>query len=258
MVGIGGNVVNGVLINSASEETPLLGYFTELGRSKIWPWLPFIIVLCLVKISCVLLYMVDSVYFIFPFVLLLWTLGVCLHEFGHAYAAFWGGDYTVVEKGYLHLNPVKYANMFSRFMLPVAVMLLTGGWTFFGAAVYINMGLLRSRAWHTGVALAGPLGTLCFLVVLALPFWFVYPGDMAWSESRHGEWWSALALATYLQLQALVLNLMPIPPLDGFGALLPWLPETWRRYYESHSLYINLAGIVFLLLVVGYSPRWPS
>jgi Zn-dependent protease len=40
----------------------------------------------------------------------LWVFSVCLHEFGHAYVAYRGGDYTVRDKGYLTLNPLHYTH----------------------------------------------------------------------------------------------------------------------------------------------------
>ncbi|MFQ3628339.1 MAG: site-2 protease family protein, partial [Cyanobacteriota bacterium] len=41
------------------------------------------------------------------FVFVVWIASVCLHEFGHALVAYWGGDRSVKEKGYLTLNPLK-------------------------------------------------------------------------------------------------------------------------------------------------------
>ena len=47
---------------------------------------------------------------VFIVVTVLWVFSVCLHEFGHAWAAYCGGDRTVREKGYLTLNPLHYTN----------------------------------------------------------------------------------------------------------------------------------------------------
>ncbi|WP_233220817.1 hypothetical protein [Chlorogloea sp. CCALA 695] len=45
------------------------------------------------------------------FVCVGWILSVCLHEFDHAIVAYWGGDTSVKDKGYLTLNPLKYTNI---------------------------------------------------------------------------------------------------------------------------------------------------
>src|SRR5207244_11119180 len=90
----------------------------------------------------------------FLVVTVLWVFSVCLHEFGHAAAAYRGGDYTVKDKGYLTLNPLHYAHPVYSLLMPVVFMLL-GGIGLPGGAVYIDHSLLRSRAWETWVALAG-------------------------------------------------------------------------------------------------------
>jgi len=51
---------------------------------------------------------------------------VCLHEFGHAWAAYRGGDYTVREKGYLTLNPIHYTHPVYSLLMPVVFMMLGG------------------------------------------------------------------------------------------------------------------------------------
>lgn len=71
------------------------------------------------------------------FVCLGWIISVCLHEFGHAIVAYWGGDTSVKDKGYLTLNPLKYTDINLSLTLPL-IFLLMGGIPLPGAAVYIN------------------------------------------------------------------------------------------------------------------------
>ena len=66
-----------------------------------------------------------------------WKAQVALHEFGHALVAFWGGDRSVVDKGYLTLNPLKYTHPFLSLVLPMLILVL-GGIGLPGGAVYIN------------------------------------------------------------------------------------------------------------------------
>lgn len=265
-------IVNGTIVNKNTLRTSrasidardmTFSKLSKFSRFHYSPWLPFIGLLFLIVVFGFLLYVTNSKYLVFPVVLLLWILCLSVHEFGHAYAAYRGGDTTVLEKGYLYLNPFKYATVFHSFVIPIVFMVFSRGTTLFGAAVSINVGMLYSRSWQTGVALSGPLGTFLCLLCLSLPFFFFWcMGKNSWYfySSGHMEFWSAVALSAYLQLNALVLNLLPIPPLDGFAALLPWLPDLceglreWTEWYENFTTQINYGGIVFLFLVV--CPSW--
>src|SRR6185503_11863804 len=102
---------------------------------------------------------------------------------------------------------------------------------------------LRSRGWDTWVSLAGPAMTLWVTLALSLPFKF------GWVKNDP-ENIAAVSLAFLLQLQvsALLLNLIPIPPLDGFQAIAPWLPKDLRQQLFSMS---NL-GIWILFLAFWY------
>lgn len=148
-----------------------------------------------------------------------WIFSVCLHEFAHAIVAFKGGDVTVREKGYLSFNPLKYTHPVYSFVLPVVFMML-GGIGLPGGAVYINRGLLRSRGWETGVSLAGPASNLLLIVIIGALFRF-----NVISQDPQSLTAVSLAFLLHLEISALVLNLLPIPPLDGFQAIAPWLGE---------------------------------
>ena len=144
-----------------------------------------------------------------------WVFSVCLHEFGHAVVAYYGGDHTVKEKGYLTLNPIHYSHPVYSLVMPL-VFLFLGGIGLPGGAVYINNHLLRSRGWRTAVSLAGPLMNALLVLLLCIPFW------LGIIDQRFGP---ALAFLIQLELSAIVFNLVPVPPLDGFQALAPWIPQ---------------------------------
>lgn len=174
-----------------------------------------------------------------------WVFSVCLHEFAHAWVAYRGGDYTVVEKGYLTLNPFRYAHPVYSVVMPV-VFLLLGGIGLPGGAVYINNALLRSRNWQMGVSLAGPAMNLLLIVLLSLAFRSgLIPPDpknlLAYS----------LAFLLFLEISALILNLLPVPPLDGFQALAPWLPEHVRL---SAFNFGNAAQLILFVLLWNDTP----
>lgn len=166
---------------------------------------------------------------VFLAVTILWVLSVCLHEFGHAIVAYHGGDTTVRDKGYLTLNPLRYTHPVYSLLLPVVFMLL-GGIGLPGGAVYIETGLLRSRGWRTAVSLAGPFMNLVIVWVLCLPFWF---GLIERSPDNLVA--VSLAFVIQLQISSVFLCLLPVPPLDGFRALGPWLPAHVEAKALEHA-----------------------
>lgn len=178
----------------------------------------------------------------FVIVLILWIFSVCLHEFAHAWAAERGGDYTVREKGYLDLNPLRYANPFSSVIFPILCLLL-GGIGLPGGAVYINRSLLRSKGWDTWVSLAGPLANLWMAALIACLFRFHLLPDSATSMAS-----ISLAFLGQLQVYAIILNLMPLPPLDGWQAIAPWLPAQIR---EAGYAMANWVFIIFFIAMMN-------
>jgi Zn-dependent protease len=183
----------------------------------------------------------------FTIVCIGWIFSVCLHEFAHAAVAYWGGDRTVARKGYLTLNPVKYTHPVYSLAMPMLFLLL-GGIGLPGGAVYIEDRLLRSRAWRTAVSLAGPAANAALLVVLALPFLLgvFQPGEQSLRAC-------CVAFLAGLQASALVLNLLPIPPLDGFQAISPWLPVHVSRRMLLHGNVIFVVFLVSLWFLPGVS-----
>lgn len=168
-----------------------------------------------------------------------WLVSLCLHEFGHAYVAYRFGDHGVAERGYLTLNPLKYSNVLLSLVLPLVFVLL-GGFGMPGGAVWIERGRISGRVRHSLVSAAGPLCNIVFMVALAAPFW------TGLSDSPHQEFWSAAAFLAFLQTTASVLNLVPVPGLDGYGIAEPWLPPHWRRGAAKIAPYGLL--LVFALL----------
>jgi Zn-dependent protease len=152
------------------------------------------------------------------FVLGGWVTSLCFHEFGHAFIAYLGGDRSVASAGYLSLNPLKYLHPLLSIGLPV-VFLLLGGIGIPGGAVYLNEQAIRTNRWRSFASAAGPLSNLLFAVLIGWPF-------LVFRDSAPGgteQFWAALAFLVFVELSAVVLNLIPIPPFDGFGIIAPWL-----------------------------------
>jgi Zn-dependent protease len=179
-----------------------------------------------------------------------WITSLCIHEFGHALVAYLGGDRSVRASGYLDLNPLRYTNVLLSLVMPV-LFLLFGGIGLPGGAVYIDRGSLRSKTWDSAVSIAGPVGTLlCFLLV-AIPF--MAPGHAAWVTHTNEGFFAALAFLGFIEAIALVLNLLPVPGLDGFGIIRPWLPYSLQGLANQYGQLGILAVFAALFLVAPVS-----
>ncbi len=174
----------------------------------------------------------------FLIVLLGWIFSLCLHEFAHAFVAYQGGDYTVKDKGYLTFNPLKYTHPVYSLLLPM-LFLMMGGIGLPGGAVYIEKWRLRSNAWVTAVSLAGVSANAVLAVILGI--------ILSLMPVNSTGIWPGLAFLGLLQVTAVVLNLIPLPPFDGYGALEPYLPADLR---------MNLARVGGLLVWVVILVLW--
>jgi Zn-dependent protease len=186
--------------------------------------------------------------FMFAFVIGGWLISLCLHEFGHAVTAFWGGDESVEDKGYLTLNPLKYTHPIISVVIPVLILLM-GGFGFPGGAVYINIYALRKPWYRSLVSAAGPLANMVCLLLLALPFTKL-PFYYIFSRAPE-ELLAAIGLLALLQMTALFINLLPIPGLDGFGILEPFLPA---EVLNSAGFLRPFGFILIFLMLSGDTP----
>ncbi|MFD9895006.1 site-2 protease family protein [Amycolatopsis sp. NPDC059027] len=151
-----------------------------------------------------------------------WVASLSLHEFGHAIVAFRGGDHSIAHKGYLTLDVRKYTDPMLSIVLPL-IFLIIGGIPLPGGAVWINRGALRSRAASSWVSLAGPLSNLAVGAAIALVVYLV---------PMHGAPGLAIGLSylALLQIVTFILNILPIPGLDGWGAIEPYLSPKARDF----------------------------
>jgi Zn-dependent protease len=186
---------------------------------------------------------------VFLFVVAGWMVSLCLHEYAHARTALHGGDITVGAKGYLTLNPFKYANSVYSFVLPVVFVLL-GGIGLPGGAVFIERGRIRGRLKHSLISAAGPLVNVAFALVLLVPVGAGWlddaPGTAQVGPFQVHTLPAALSFLALLQVSAALLNLLPIPGLDGYGIIEPWLSLKTRRAVAPFAPYGMMA--VFIIL----------
>ena len=180
-----------------------------------------------------------------------WIFSLCLHEFSHALVAYWGGDTSVKNKGYLTFNLLKYTDPGYSIILPL-LFLFIGGIGLPGGAVYIHQHRLRNRWWKSAVSAAGPLANILLALLLSIPFWIYAESISAIPDSidRSSFLLSSLAFVVYLQVFAAIFNLLPIPGLDGYGIIEFWLPI----YIQTQGKYIRKYSTLIIIGLFWYAP----
>lgn len=173
---------------------------------------------------------------------------VTFHEFAHAIVADKLGDPTPREHGRITLNPVVImkAHPFGALIVPLfgAIQGFLVGW----AATPVNPRLARKTSMRTAhflIAVAGPLsnGLLGLLSVTAFVLLFPHQ-EAAWAEPFYH--FSFMMVVTNIILA--ILNILPIPPLDGFSVLESKAPVSWEKALG----FLRQYGLILLLLVFLY------
>lgn len=181
-------------------------------------------------------------------------LGLSVHEYAHARAARAQGDYTAEDLGRLTLNPLAHIDLFGTIIVPLMLLISSGGRVGFGWARPVPVNAFNFKNPRKGVilvSLAGPASNIALATVAAIVFRLSEPllaGGMG------AAFIFILETIIFLNLYLAFFNLIPIPPLDGSGVLSALLPLEYARKYESMSRYgifvliglIVLGGIQFL------------
>jgi Zn-dependent protease len=198
----------------------------------------------------------GSGFAVFVFVFGLYFTVLCLHEFGHAYAAHREGDTSIAARGYLDLNPLRYVNPVLSLILP-AIWLIIGGLPLPGGSVLVDRAAIRRRGGAALVSAAGPLmnvaaAAISMALVAAFAPTAMFLDNVSGIDTfaPHWEFWAALSFFAYLQVAVAILNLIPVPGLDGYGIIEPYLRYETRRALEPIRAY----GILAVLLLLVFFP----
>lgn len=170
-------------------------------------------------------------------VLLLWIL-TAPHEFAHAWVATRLGDDTPRLQGRVTLNPIAHVDWIGTALLPLFTSLLGVGFIGWGKPVQTNPGKLRGGINGLAlVSIAGPASNVVMAVILAIVTVATAHGLPKFAHFTQ----EGVVLSLYLA----ILNMLPIPPLDGSKLLLAMrIPMV---------IYRELARAGFLILVLAFS-----
>jgi Zn-dependent protease len=180
--------------------------------------------------------------------IILWLVptifAITLHEVAHGFVAYRLGDPTAKVLGRLTLNPLKHIDLFGTIIIPIILFKLGGfifGWAKPVPVDYRN--LRKTRRDSVLVAIAGPLANLLMAVLWALiaKLGFILRNDdVIWGVVLIYMGMIGIAINTVL----MILNLIPIPPLDGSRVLSAMLSPRASMQYN------RIEPFGFLILVI--------
>jgi Zn-dependent protease len=193
------------------------------------------------------------------------VFSVTLHEAAHAWAALRGGDPTAYHGGQVSLSPLPHMRRepIGMVLLPILTVIVSG-WPFgYASAPYDPAWAARYPRRAAWMALAGPAANLAIMAVAALVLRvglgrgvFLPPESVFFSQivvSSSSDLASAggmlLSVLFSMNLLLAVLNLIPVPPLDGAGALGLVLPEDTARRYQD---FVTGSGLGIIGIVIAW------
>lgn len=179
---------------------------------------------------------------------------ITVHEAAHGYAARYFGDHTAARMGRITLNPFKHIDLVGTILLPALTVMLGGvlfGWA---KPVPVNFAnLRRPKKDMLWVALAGPASN--FVMAIA---WGLLLHWIALFPETAQQYVTQMSIAgIQINLVLLVLNLFPLPPLDGGRvavSLLPMPAAMALARLERYGMLILIALMFTGLLSVMLSP----
>ncbi|SRR5258708_287866 len=164
--------------------------------------------------------------------------GLCLRQWGRAYAADRLGDPTPAMEGRVTLNPLVHMDLFGSVIFPlVSIFIFPAGILFcWGKPVFFNPSYFaKPRRDEILATLAGPAANLLFALVCTIALGFAYRFDPNTAE--------LFGLILTINVSLAVFYLIPLPPLDG-GILLKHLINM------SEELFLTLSQWSFFILIV--------
>jgi len=172
---------------------------------------------------------------------------ITLHEAAHGYVARYFGDMTAWQQGRISLNPIRHIDPVGTILLPLLTLALGGilfGWA---KPVPVNFAALRhpkkDMLW---VAIAGPASNLAMALFwgLMIKVTWMFPGNYFAEPLLE-----MAQIGVKINAILMVLNLLPLPPLDGGRVAVSLLP---------HQQAFQLARIepygMFILIALAITP----
>lgn len=171
---------------------------------------------------------------------------ITIHEVAHGWVASRLGDKTALMMGRITLNPIKHIDPVGTILVPGLLMYMGGiifGWAKPVPVNYRN--LKQPRRDMALVAIAGPISNL----IMALMWGGILKFSLYILGLQLGniQWLVYMAFfGIWINLILMVLNFLPIPPLDGSRVVSSFLPSNLSYYYDQ----VEQFGFIILVALI--------
>nr|WP_317331476.1 site-2 protease family protein [uncultured Romboutsia sp.] len=159
------------------------------------------------------------------------AVAISVHEFGHAYSAHLLGDDTAKMYGRMTLNPAKHLDIIGL----IAMLIVHIGWA---KPVPVNPNNFKNyKVGNVIVSLAGVTANIITAIICVL-------------INKYVNMYAINLIAQYVIMYNVgfaAFNLLPIPPLDGWGIISSFIPY---KYNEIAYKYESMSSIIFLALII--------
>ena len=183
-------------------------------------------------------------------------LAITLHEASHGWIASKLGDNTALMLGRVSANPLKHIDLIGTIIVPILIASISPfifGWA---KPVPVNWTNLKNPKRDMAlVAIAGPASNLAMALgwaLIAKACYIMLKGQVSLNPNTTQTVFGLCFLSAYfgivINFVLMVLNLIPIPPLDGSRVVASFLSPPWSRWYEKIEPYgfFILLGLLFL------------
>lgn len=169
------------------------------------------------------------------------VIGLSFHEFGHAVASNALGDPTPKAQGRLTINPAAHIDPFGF----IALLLAGFGW---GVPVQINPEYYKHRrVGELIVSLAGVFMNLIVAIAFAIVLKLLIASNVGFMNGVFGEAFAEVVhYVILINIILMIFNLLPVPPLDGFGIITQIF--NLRKYNWYYQIYDK--GFLILLVLI--------
>jgi Zn-dependent protease len=180
----------------------------------------------------------DKIFFVVSLI-----LAVPVHEAMHGYMAHWLGDDTAEEAGRLTLNPLKHVDLYTTILLPTFMVFL--GLPPLMVAKPVPFNPYRVKFGEFGAALvgaAGPLSNILMAIIIAV---------ILRTNLIHFSFNAIQFLLIFIEVNIalFIINMIPIPPLDGSRILYAFAPEPLQKLMQRIESFGFTSIIVIFLLI---------